>query len=88
MAMTINHRKMVHLKSPDYLNPNPAGNTVAGGNFRTFIPFFDGLNLSHGTSIQALCNPIESVNEKYHMINFGNEVAESGGSGGESSYVF
>ena len=65
-----------------------AGNTVAGGNFRTFIPFFDGLNLSHGTSIQALCNPIESVNEKYHMINFGNEVAESGGSGGESSYVF
>lgn len=30
MATTVNLRKMLHRKSPEYLNPNRAGNTVAG----------------------------------------------------------
>ncbi len=30
MPITVNYRKMVHLKSPDYMNPNRAGNTAAG----------------------------------------------------------
>lgn len=65
-----------------------AGTTAPLGNFRAFIPFFDGLTLAHGATIEARCNPIEVVNERYNMISFGNETTESGGGGGETSHVF
>lgn len=54
MAMTINYRKMVHLKSPDYMNPNPAGNTTAGafviGDTHSLLPENDGVFYMGGAS--------------------------------------
>ena len=55
MAMTINLRKMVHLKSPDYMNPNPAGNTIAGAfviaDTNSFLPSNDGVFYMGGASV-------------------------------------
>lgn len=65
-----------------------AGTTAPAGNFRAFIPFFDGMNLAHGATVQALCNPIEVVNERYNMITFATETQETAGGGGETSHVF
>lgn len=68
---------------------NSAGTTAPAGDFRTFIPFFDGLTLAHGTTVETQCNPIECVNQRFNMITYGMETQESGGSGGgETSHVF
>lgn len=54
MAVTVNLRKMLHRKSPEYLNPNRAGNTTAGsfiiGDTNSLLPANDGIVYIGGAS--------------------------------------
>jgi hypothetical protein len=46
---------------------------------RGMIPFYDGLNLSTGSTIEARIDPSVSVNQKFHLITVSEETASGGG---------
>lgn len=43
------------------------------------IPFYDGLNLSAGNTIEARIDPSVSVNQKFHLFTAAEETAAGGG---------
>jgi hypothetical protein len=57
---------------------------IVDSGFRTrpsrngMIPFYDGLNLSAGSTIEARIDPSVSVNQKFHMFTVSEETAAGG----------
>ena len=55
MTVTVNLRKMLHRKSAEYMNPNPAGNSTAGsfilGDASSFMPENDNIVYVGGASV-------------------------------------
>jgi hypothetical protein len=62
----------------EYPVSDSMGCTRPSGGMFGMIPFYDGINLSAGNTIEARIDPSVSVNQKFHLFTAGEETATGG----------